>query len=236
MTETLTFSPEDAVPDRDAAFENQGIPAGRAVPAKIDALYNQALDLLAKVAVPGGLLAEISIAEFATVYRGEGQNEPRTPVGDIFPRAEHLALFVVTLGESVSREIAACFRASDSALGAMLDSAASAAADKLAATAQQRFLEALSRDGRSNPGNAGLRYSPGYCGWHISGQKKLFEFLRPERIGVSLRDSFLMQPLKSVSGVVIVGPPDLHDIPMSYPACSQCKTRPCRDRIRSLLE
>ena len=81
-----------------------------------------------------------------------------------------------------------------------------------------------------------LRYSPGYCGWHVSGQGKLFDYLRPERIGLSLRTSFLMEPLKSVSGVLVAGPKEIHEFSASYDFCSRCDTRGCRQRIRTLCE
>lgn len=235
MTEIMTFSTEQVVPDRDAVFQNQGIPAGKVVTEEVQALYVTARDLLSDVAERAGILAEISEPDFEVVYHGEGQNEPTSPVGDIFNRADDLALFAVTLGEHVSREIDERFKANDFALGCMLDSVASAAADKLAEIAQDRFFEILSGKGQIVPATGVLRYSPGYCGWHISGQKKLFEFLRPERIGISLRESFLMQPLKSVSGVMIAGRREIHDFRDSYPFCNQCRTHGCRRRIRALL-
>ncbi len=234
MIELLTFSTDDLRPSRDQVLQNQGIPAGVAVPAEIDALCSNAIDLMLEIAAPAGVLLEISKPDFATVYQGQGQNEASTPVGDIFPRAENLALFAATLGQGVSREIKNLFESNDLALAAMFDSAASAAADRLGELAEIRFAEFLDQNGRNTPETCVLRYSPGYCGWHISGQKKLFEFLHPEQIGLTLRDSSLMEPLKSVSGVIIVGPKEIHSFPMSYPFCSQCETRGCRERIRML--
>jgi hypothetical protein len=234
MNEILTFSIPELRPAQPAVLQNQGIPAGQAVPASVRTLCANALDLLCEVAVPIGVTSELSQAEFERVYAGEGLNEPETPVGDIFPRARDLAMFVVTLGPRIGREISERFTAGDLALGAMLDSAASAATDKLATVAAQRFAAKLVRTGRSSPETRVLEYSPGYCGWHISGQKKLFEFLRPERIGVSLRESYLMDPLKSVSGVLIAGPARIHEFEMSYSCCSRCEARGCRERIRRL--
>ena len=235
MTEILKYSAADVRPSRAAALENQGIPSDKAVPEEIDALCTAAFELLAKVAAPTGILAEIAKQDFETVYHGEGRNEPNTPVGDIFNRADDLALFCVTVGARISREIEERFAADDLAVACMLDSVASAAADRLAELAQNRYLELLARKGRATSSTRALRYSPGYCGWHISGQKKLFAFLRPEQIGVSLRDSYLMEPLKSVSGVMISGTAETHDFEDSYPFCSQCATHGCRERIRALL-
>ncbi len=198
------------MPDRATVLQTQGIRADQEISPRIDSLCTKALNRFVEVAKPVGILSRISPDDFELVYRGEGRNEPHAPMGGIFCRAEHLALFVVTLGGGVSLEIQERFKANDFALGSMLDSVASAAADRMAEVAQHRFLEMLEGCGQSTSATHVLRYSPGYCGWHISSQRKLFEFLRPERIGISLRESFLMEPLKSVSGVVIAGPAEIH--------------------------
>lgn len=239
MTEHFTFSGDEVIPSRSAVFENQGIPADKPVGGHVEEVFASALELFVAAAAPAGMLAEISEADFADVYSGDGRNESRTPVQDIFSRADALALFVVTLGKPVSQEIAERFQTNDFAVGCMLDSVASASADILAEKAETRLTALLAQSERMPqrdqlPGRAVLRYSPGYCGWHISGQRKLFDFLRPGQIGVSLRDSFLMEPLKSVSGVVIAGPEGIHDFPTSYPFCNRCETFGCRERIRAL--
>jgi len=234
MSDILRFSTDELKPAREAVLGNQGIPTGAFVPAEIETLCAAALDLLGEVAAPAGILREISKPDFELVYQGEGRNEPHTPVGKIYGSAESLALFAITLGERVSQGIGRCFQSNDLALGSMLDAAASVAADKLAERTAERFLELLWREGRAGPATRVLGYSPGYCGWHVSGQKKLFEYLHPEQIGITLRDSFLMQPLKSVSGVLIAGPKEIHSFEMAYSFCDECETRGCRARIRAL--
>lgn len=235
MTEILTFSSAEVTPDRNAVFENQGIPPNTAVCEEIEGLYTKAVEILLETIAPAGVLGEMSKSDFQIVYPGEGRNEPTTPVADIYVRADHLALFAVTLGERIGREIDRCFKSNDFALASMLDSAASAAADKTAELAQRRFGEVLSERGFITATTGILRYSPGYCGWDISGQKKLFDFLDPQQIGLTLRDSFLMEPLKSVSGVIIAGRKDIHNVQDVYPFCARCETHSCRERIRALL-
>ena len=234
MNEIVTSTAEEVTPARAAVFENQGIPEEEVVSQEVEAIYGQALALFADVAEPVGVLANITKPDFAVVYQGEGRNEPKTPVADIFPQADRLTLFAVTVGKRIVEEIAGRFRANDFALGSMLDSVASAAADKLAEVIEARYRTSLERIRRAGSNMAVLRYSPGYCGWHVSGQKKLFEFLRPEKIGITLRDSYLMDPLKSVSGVIIAGSREIHDFEDTYPFCSQCGDRGCRERIRAL--
>lgn len=48
-------------------------------------------------------------------------------------------------------------------------------------------------------------YSPGYCGWNIEEQKTLFSFFPENPCGISLSDSYLMFPVKSVSGLFGLG-------------------------------
>lgn len=49
------------------------------------------------------------------------------------------------------------------------------------------------------------RYSPGYCDWSVAEQFKLFSFLPENFCGVSLNESALMDPIKSVSGIIGIG-------------------------------
>ncbi|MGD8450953.1 MAG: vitamin B12 dependent-methionine synthase activation domain-containing protein [Phycisphaerae bacterium] len=235
MNDIIQFTLEEASPGRDEILANQGIPPGTVLRGDVAAVYDTALARLAELSRPAGVVAEITLAEFAELYTGEGRNEHATPVGDMMERITHVALFAATCGAEVSQEIGRCFGTRELAVGAMLDSAASALADRLGELLQQRFRHALAERGVLLAGDGVLRYSPGYCGWHISGQKRLFARLNPSRIGITLRDSFLMEPLKSVSGAILAGPRDMHQIDMAYPACPYCKTQGCRERIRSLL-
>ena len=231
----LEFTPADVAPARTDVLAQLGIPEAADVSARIERLYEAAAELFTERVAPAGVLEEISVAEFADVYPGEGRNEPRSPVAEIFSRAEHLALFAVTLGEGISQALQRCFVAEDFALAYTLDALASVAADGAAELAERRFDGVLHEQGWSTPDGAVLRYSPGYCGWDVTGQRKLFTFLRPGRIGLSLTESCLMQPLKSVSGVIIAGTRTIHRFPPTYDFCDRCETRTCRDRLRTLL-
>ncbi len=68
--------------------------------------------------------------------------------------------------------------------------------------------------------------SPGYCGWNITEQKKLFDFFPTEPCGIKLSDSFLMSPIKSVSGIIGLGK-SLK--PQPY-RCHLCNNKNCYKR------
>jgi hypothetical protein len=113
----------------------------------------------------------------------------------------------------------------------MLDAVASAAADRLADLLAGRFAAA----GHSTNVRV-LPYSPGYCGWHVSGQRALFRYLQPEEIGIRLNASCLMQPLKSVSAVLVGGAPDIHKFRPTYSFCDACQDKHCRGRMASMVK
>jgi hypothetical protein len=49
------------------------------------------------------------------------------------------------------------------------------------------------------------RYSPGYCDWSVEEQQKLFSLFPEECCGISLSESSLMNPIKSISGIIGAG-------------------------------
>ena len=71
------------------------------------------------------------------------------------------------------------------------------------------------------------RFSPGYGGWHVSEQPKLFSlFGEKNPCGIELTDSCLMLPVKSVSGVIGIGP-DVRYLPYT---CGICDMKMCYRR------
>ncbi|MCK5694244.1 MAG: methionine synthase, partial [Bacteroidales bacterium] len=49
------------------------------------------------------------------------------------------------------------------------------------------------------------RYSPGYCSWNVEEQQKLFSLFPKGTCGISLSESSLMSPVKSISGIIGIG-------------------------------
>jgi hypothetical protein len=235
MRQVIKISVNDVRPNKDDVLRSQGIPLGEESPKEVEQLFEKAMDVLLEFSIPKAIFLEISVPVFGTVYIGEGLNEKRTPLEDILGKAAGLALFAVTLGDAVSNEIDELFKTNEFALGSMLDSAASVAAENTADVVQDRVFDLLVEEKKNHESTGIMRFSPGYCGWHMSGQRKLFEFLQPEDIGITLLDSYLMKPLKSISGVMVVGEKDIFVFEDSYPFCNQCSSHSCRDRIRALL-
>jgi hypothetical protein len=229
VRERVVFSIGEAMPPRGDVLHQMGMGSPAPVSTRTGALVESAVAEFERLAEPTGLVDDVTAEEFAAVYAGEGRNSHETPLERIYPRADSLALFVATLGARVSARITELFAADDMARGYVLDAVASVSADLLTDRLAVRYRERVS-DG----GTAVLGYSPGYCGWHISAQRKLFERLGPGEIGISLNESCLMQPLKSVSGVLVAGAAPIHRFRPEFSFCANCTTRQCLPRMRSV--
>ncbi|MDD3732653.1 MAG: vitamin B12 dependent-methionine synthase activation domain-containing protein [candidate division Zixibacteria bacterium] len=234
MDEIIHIDIEKIIPRMDNVLEQQGM-AKKTVPSeKIRELYMRVLAIYRQCARPMGIWLEVTPEDFGRLYEGEEMNDRSTPVADIFPRAESLALFAVTLGQAVTDRINELMVVNDFATGSMLDSMASESAESAADYIQSCYFKKMFKAGSYYPDMRVLRYSPGYCGWHISGQKKLFAYLHPETIGLSCNSSFLMSPLKSITGVLIAAIKENHYFEMEYDCCRTCKTFSCRERLKNL--
>ncbi len=70
------------------------------------------------------------------------------------------------------------------------------------------------------------RYSPGYCGWNVSDQQKLFSLLPDKFCNVSLNEDSLMIPIKSISAVIGIG----KNVERKNYQCSICEIEFCYKR------
>ncbi len=231
MKEILTIAAADLVPSEENILAAQGVLPNGNLRAEIIAGAKASREMFVELADPKAVMAEIGAKEFDPIYRGIGRNSQPALLDFIVPRASHLALVAATVGQAVSRQISALFESGDYVLGAMLDAAASGGADRASQILEQLFYDRLVAAKEIEPIDEVYCYSPGYCGWHISAQRQLFAYLQPDVIGLTLRDSFLMEPLKSISGVLIAGPAEIHQFDDTFPFCSECKTRSCRARM-----
>ncbi len=229
MSKIVEFGIMEIQPEKEVVFKEFGIPKIDLVSEKNQQLYSEAIKVFQETSKLIVIYSEISKEKFEMILKGEGNNSAEIPVEQIFPKADNLSLFALTMGKEVSEKIQELFQDNDFALGHMLDCIASLSADNAVRKMEELAIKNIKNHEENN---LTLAYSPGYCGWHISGQEKLFVYLHPEKIGIVLNDSFLMIPLKSVSGVLISGKREIHTFENNFSFCSLCKTKSCIERIK----
>lgn len=234
MENIFSLSVSQVQPAQNGVLRSLGVPEHQKVSDRISELFSLSMEWFLKLARPVGKMIEISHKDFGTLYQGMGNNAAETPLESIFPRAEKLALMALTLGAEISRKISRFFENRDFAQGAMLDAIASQAAEEASQAVERIFFERFCDQDSVEPSPVVLLYSPGYCGWHISGQKALFAFLYPEEIGINLNPSFLMTPLKSISGVLVAGEKQIHAFRNDFTFCKVCNHHSCIQRMQRI--
>jgi len=125
--------------------------------------------------------------------------------GKIIPKmlrhSETYVFFLVTAGPK-PEELARSLIAEGNYLeGYIVDLVASALVDSSADQIQEQIRK-IAKEGGMSITN---RYSPGYCSWNVEEQQKLFSLFPEECCGISLSESSLMNPVKSISGIIGVG-------------------------------
>jgi hypothetical protein len=233
MRHIIRLNADEIIPTREEVLKSQGM-TGRKVPDRILALLDSAMELFRELAEPKGIFQQWPIDDFDNVFEGEGLNDPDGPVRIIVPKADAIALFVATLGDALFNKSSELFKQGGAALGYILDAVNSAAGEQLGKMMGKRFIQLLPEELRAKKVLVSQYYCPGHCGWHISGQEKLFEAVRPEEIGIDLKASHAMYPLKSISGVLIVGDMDIHRFKPKFSFCKDCKEHKCVERLAIL--
>ena len=130
---------------------------------------------------------------------------PAFDMGNIILRqlrgSEAYALFVCTAGEEFEVFQQRLKTEGDMVRVFIADALGSVIAEKCADQMELTLQESIDKLGWRHTN----RFSPGYCGWHVSEQQKLFPLFDGHTCGITLTESSLMVPIKSVSGIIGLG-------------------------------
>ena len=131
--------------------------------------------------------------------------QPDFEMGNIILRqlrgSEAFALFICTSGLEFETYQQRLKEQGDMVRVFIADALGSVIAEKCADQMEKALQESIDKLGWKHTN----RFSPGYCGWHVSQQQLLFPLFQGHTCGVKLTDSSLMIPIKSVSGIIGLG-------------------------------
>lgn len=116
-------------------------------------------------------------------------------------KIENLALFACTAGPEIGIYSKELMHEGDFIKGYIADVIGS----EMVESAMDKIQDDLEQKMEARGLHITDRYSPGYCGWSVGEQHKLFSFLPENFCGISLTPSSLMMPIKSVSGIIGIG-------------------------------
>lgn len=120
-------------------------------------------------------------------------------ISEALKNAEYAALFIATTGIELDSYLNSIKQEGD----IVREFISNAIAAEYAEATVREGLKCLQIE--YSVKTVGNPYSPGYCGWNIREQRKIFSILPSDVCGVSLNESCLMSPVKSVSGIVAIG-------------------------------
>ena len=137
-------------------------------------------------------------------------------------QAASVALFVCTAGSELEKYSREQMKSGNMPEGYIADFLGSVIVE----TAMDKIHAHLAEEMLAKGSGTTNRFSPGYCGWNVAEQQKLFKLIPPGLCSVSLSESSLMKPIKSVSGIIGIGP-GLKNMPYS---CNKCEENECSHR------
>lgn len=133
--------------------------------------------------------------------------------------SESLALFLVTAGNKIGLLCKEAFKNEDSVKAYITDAFGSYIAELAADLMHQQIAKLAIKKGWQVTN----RFSPGYCGWSVKEQHILFSFFPAEFCNVKLYESSIMEPLKSVSGIIGMG----KEVTLKQYPCKNCAKKNC---------
>ncbi len=168
------------------------------------AQFDEALESIRQLADPAACWDSFPIEKFLheKIQLKNGIRIGGGPVVTVMGGSEELIVAVCTLGPRVDEGIRRFHQQGEMFKMIVLDELASWAIDQVREQLCTRFEEEAARRGW----RASAPLSPGESTWPVTDQVAIFTLLDTEPIGVTLNESCLMYPIKSLSLAVGIGP------------------------------
>jgi hypothetical protein len=134
-------------------------------------------------------------------------------------KSDSIAIFLCTAGKEIGIRSREYMAEKDLLKGFVYDIIGSEIVEAAADLMQAELGEAMIRSGKKITN----RYSPGYCGWDVADQHNIFKLVNSGFCGIRLTESALMDPVKSISGIIGIG----KDVKLSPYTCKMCNMTDC---------
>ena len=174
-------------------------------PEPIPQLINEVLEVAHEYCdIKGGYVIhdDIQVSREEKYVQIDGKRfEVKKIITHQLKKMENVALFACTAGQKIGDFSKQLMHEGDFVKGYIADVVGS----EIVESAMDNIQNSLEKNIEQQGLHITDRYSPGYCGWSVGEQHKLFSFFPENFCGISLTESSLMQPIKSVSGIIGIG-------------------------------
>jgi cobalamin-dependent methionine synthase I len=134
-------------------------------------------------------------------------------------KSDSVAVFLCTAGEDIGIMSRKAMQSKDLLKGYIYDVIGSEIVEAATDLMQDELEKSVVSTGKKITN----RYSPGYCGWDVAEQFKLFQLLPENYCGIRLTESALMDPVKSISGIIGIG----KNVRYNPYTCRFCEMKDC---------
>ena len=211
-------------PDACEVMRYMGYPADAVPEANVAARIRRAIESAWPQARPRGTYAIFPIeTQGARTLRLPNGAEFHGQIGEFLNGATRVGVFLATAGPELPAMSEAAMGGRDFLGGLIYNAIGSAIADK----ASLAVIEII-RNGLRPGESLTLPYSPGYCGMSLAQQRTIFGLVDASAVGVELLPTYIMRPVKSVSGIIGLGPES--EITAYGTPCDKCPLENCRMR------
>lgn len=139
-------------------------------------------------------------------------------------KSEKVYVLAVTVGEDVELRSAALFKQGNYTVGMLVDAAATTAVEQVADQVNRLIDKEAERSGYKTT----WRFSPGYGNWPLTVQPALAKAIGAEAIGLTVTETFLLFPRKSVTAIIGCMPGEATIA--TKRGCTSCAQRDCFSR------
>jgi len=136
-----------------------------------------------------------------------------------------LVLGVVTIGSTLENKVSELFSQGEYPRAIALDAVGTVAVEALSKYVRNLICQEV----KDRNLQITRHFSPGYNDWDISQQKDIFKIIPADKIGVSLTESCMILPRKSLSWIIGIGK-DIGMLLKEKDACKICKLKNCQYR------
>ncbi len=210
---------------KDIIAESIGYPNGTIPHSVIDIIEHQILKAKSFCSIKAGYLVcmnyTFSYSKDKFTLNGKTFNTGKI-IGSQLKNSENVILFAASAGNYFEVESKKEFDCGNSLEGLIIDTIGSELVEKAGAWIEQKLRDFFTNEGI----NLTNRYSPGYCDWNVEEQFKLFSFLPNNFCEISLTETAMMIPLKSISGVMGYG----KNVKNTEYPCNACGMEYCYKR------
>ncbi|MFR9651855.1 MAG: vitamin B12 dependent-methionine synthase activation domain-containing protein [Rikenellaceae bacterium] len=161
-------------------------------------------------------IAKCQLSGTTLITGGESFDVGET-IAKLLNGSNSAALFVATAGIEVQRWLDRITNSGDTLNMFIADAIGSTLVESVGDLMERKIEAEIGSLLHTN------RFSPGYCGWQIEQQQRLFAAMADGVCGVELNANSLMYPIKSISGVIGIG----ESVVRKKYGCSICSRADC---------